>query len=57
MDKSQNKKIIAEINKLYQEYIAGMNKLKEEQNQLIKKYINKLEEKKKEELRKSISNS
>jgi mevalonate kinase len=49
-----DKKIVAEIERVYEEYSDKMSKLRDRQNELIKEYILKLEEKKKEDLAKKI---
>ncbi len=54
-DQENNKKIIAEIDAVYKEYLNKMNELKDKQNELIDAYILKLEEKKKKALIKKLN--
>lgn len=56
MTKTNNKKVINEIEKIYKEYIVEMKKLRDEQDELFKSYTLNLEKKKKDELLKSIKN-
>ena len=49
-----NQKIIKEIEKISKEYWEKIDELKLEQNEVIREYILKLEEKKKEELMKKF---
>lgn len=52
----ESEKIIEEIEKISKEYWAKLDELKLEQNEVIREYILKLEEKKKEELMKKLLN-
>lgn len=51
---TDNKNIVAEIEKIYAEYMEKIAELKKEKNQLINEVISKLEENKREELMKKI---
>jgi gamma-glutamylcyclotransferase (GGCT)/AIG2-like uncharacterized protein YtfP len=51
---NDDKKIIAEIEKISKEYWEKLGELKMEQNEVVREYILKLEEKKKEELMKKF---
>lgn len=53
-DAQDNKKIIAEIEKISKEYRKRMDELKIEQNEVIREYVLKLEEKKREEIMKKF---
>jgi hypothetical protein len=51
-----DKKKKQEIEKIYNDYLIEINKLRKEQNDLIDAYIQKVTAKKLEELRKDIKN-
>ncbi|MFZ2193464.1 MAG: hypothetical protein WAV31_04440 [Candidatus Moraniibacteriota bacterium] len=52
--KKDNQEIIIKIEKIKREYLTQISKLKSEQNEIINEFIQRLEEKKKENILKKI---
>jgi len=54
LSKEELRKRAREIDTLYQEYLGKLNGLKTQQNKIIKKFINKLEKKKLDDIRRVL---
>ena len=54
LSKEELQKRVKEIDALYQEYLGKLNGLKVQQNKILKEFIQKLEQKKLVDIRKSF---